>query len=223
MMIVNGEYDIALKFEENAVSVLCMENPRMFSSAIHSLWNQINGMEGNWILSESEKMLNISKKIDCIFNPFSVDYNDRKVLNKLYQELLFAAQGEYYESFGVMNSEIINLLTQLLQTQPYRLDIRLDLDIVGLLKLYEVKFETEDVDLLDKMITYIKIMHQVCGIEIFTFINLKSYLTEMEIVQLYKSAFYEKVYLWLVENRYSRTLSDENVVIFDKDLCIIKP
>lgn len=222
MNLVNVEFDLNLTLEENMVQILCIEHPLIFTSCIDSLWRQSSGEEGTWILSKKDKMLNISKMMECIFNPLSVDCNDKRVLNKLYQELLGIVQDQLVYEAAELNCRIINFIDGIIQRQSYGLDMKVELDLTGLMKLYDVRFETSDLLLTDKLITYIKIMHQVFHKEIFAFVNLKSYLNSDEMSHLYHAARYEKVYLFLIENHYKQKNEKcEKIKIIDSDMCII--
>jgi len=73
------------------------------------------------------------------------------------------------------------------------------------------------------MIVYKKSGNRCCFLENFTkiFVQLKAYLSEYEIQEVYTTANYCKANLLFIENRYSRTNNQEKVIIMDKDLCII--
>ena len=65
-------------------------------------------------------------------------------------------------------------------------------------------------------------MNQVCGIRIFIAVNLKQYLTENQIFELYKLAKYSKIQLVLIEFHMSgEKMECEDIYILDKDKCII--
>ncbi len=53
-------------------------------------------------------------------------------------------------------------------------------------------------------------------------VNIKQYLTENEISELYKLAMYSKIQLVLIEfNMYGKKSEYEDIYIIDKDSCII--
>ena len=126
------------------------------------------------------------------------------------------------DEYTDINTQLVSFIDDIIETMPYKLDMSLDIDLSGLLKLYDVKFEMCDLTLLEKIVTYIKIMHQVCGIEVFAFIGLKSFLTEDDCVALYEEMCNEKVNIILFESHFCRKIEKESVIIIDKDLCIIE-
>ena len=54
------------------------------------------------------------------------------------------------------------------------------------------------------------------------FVNIKSFLREEEVKELYKEADYRKVHIILIENTMRDKIINENILIIDKDMCIIK-
>lgn len=166
-------------------------------------------------------MISIPKKVECIFNPWALDYNNKKAITRLYKELEDTVQEKHIDQMTRINAEVVNVIDRALNDVPYPLTMRYDYDISGMFKLYDVKFDIVDVSLLDKITTYIKIMHQVCHIDVFIFIGLKTYMTEHEIVGLYQMGFYEKVSILLIESVSRPKLQSEVVKVIDHDMCVI--
>lgn len=106
---------------------------------------------------------------------------------------------------------------------PYELDDKVELDISGLLKLYDVKISEEYEGLLEKILSYIRTVHLVCGIDVVVFVGIKQFLTETEMSELYEFSFYNKIHLVILESAYKSPIDYEKVLILDKDLCVIEP
>jgi CRISPR-associated protein Csn2 len=221
LKFVYADYDLSVEFEENKVNVLVIESPTVYSKLINDLIMQTNGDLGGFVLSEAESILKIDKEIEFIFNPFTVDLNNRKILNKLYQELNSIGNEELIEETYQVHGKIIDYLDVLSNKVPYNLKFNLEMDIPSLLKAYSLEIDESGESLLNKLVDYIRAMHQICRISIFIFLNIKQYLTDMEIQQLYEFVFYEKVNILLLESKFDKQLSNECVIILDKDLCQI--
>lgn len=65
-------------------------------------------------------------------------------------------------------------------------------------------------------------LNEIIGVKILTLVNIKSYLSENELIELYQSASYNKIQLLLIESVERKLLSNEDVCIVDSDKCIIK-
>lgn len=86
MKFIYGERELTLEFRENEVQVITIENREYFSAFLQNLYNQSQGSEGDIILSEGEKILSLNKVAEIVWNPFSVDINNKKILGKLFQK-----------------------------------------------------------------------------------------------------------------------------------------
>ena len=87
--------------------------------------------------------------------------------------------------------------------------------------LYGVKIENETETVLDGLIEYIKILSQMMFVPILFLVNIKSYLSKEEVLELYKMARYHKVHLVLLESIEREIIDFEQLFIIDKDLCLI--
>jgi CRISPR type II-A-associated protein Csn2 len=85
-----------------------------------------------------------------------------------------------------------------------------------------VVIETSWETLLEQLIGYMQVMRQIYHIRIFTIMNLKQYFDETEIQGLYEFTFYEKIYLLVLESKYTECSKNEKCLIMDRDLCIIE-
>lgn len=221
MKLVCSEYGLELELEENKVQVLLLEKQEIALTMTESIWKQSNGEEGIFILSDADKIHNIAKEVCVILNVFDINCNDRKILSRLYQEIALVAQEQMYEEVAETNGSIVKFLEDLLQRMSYDLDFQYELDILGLMKLYEVKIGAEGQNIVERLIDYIRCMHQICRVLYFVFAHLKQYLNTEQLKMLYEFAMYEKVFLILIEGVEREKVECEKYWILDKDMCII--
>lgn len=221
MKIVYGERELILEFRENEIQVITIENKEYFSDFLQNLYNQSLGMEGKMIISEGEKTLPLSKCAEIIWNPFSVDINNKKILGKLYHELKDISSEEQYREICELNSEIVRYLDELSLKVSYPIQFQLEMDVLDLYKMYGVQLEREGQSMFETLLEYLKIMASLCGMHLIIFVNVKNYLSEIQLQELYKTAFYYKINLLLIEAHQSECLEGENNQLIDKDLCFI--
>lgn len=224
MKLAYPNNDIVIEFEEGRISTLCIENPKAYREMVGDLWHQLNGNVGNWVLSEKEKILQISKFAVGIFNPLALDCNERKVLNKVYAELNEIVLGEFQNEIAEINGKIVELLDSLMGHVPYHMEVKPELDVGGLLKLFDVRLEDASGGLFEHVLDYLRVMHNICKIDLFLFFNIKQYFTDDELNGLYEFAIYEKIQLLLLEGTSQRKIvnSCEKCWIFDRDSCMIE-
>ena len=221
MKAIYAKYGIELVLEENQVITLVVENPQVMSDMLRDIYRQVNGEEGGWILSENDKIFSLEKTGVLLDNPLTADCNEKKILTKLHKELSEQAKTSLYEECTQVNFHIVDFLEKLFATVPYHLEMELDVDVAGLLKLYGVKIESDGADVLENLIDYLRAISSICNIHVVWILNLKQFLTEEQVDQLYEFCFYEKIYLINLEGQKNYSLKQEKCVIIDKDLCVI--
>lgn len=222
MRLIHSGYGINIEVCENEVNLLCIEQKKSFADLIQEILDQKNGKEGNFILSENDKIHNISKEVEIIINPFVLDCNEKRIQQKLYQEVYEQAVSNYLPETTELNAEIISYLEKITLSVPYDIIFDLEENIQGMLKIYGVRIEQQTSSLLEKITDYLKILVRMCRIKIFIFVNLKTYLDPEDLKKLYEFAFYEKLNIILIENQVIEKINCEKVCILDKDMCIIK-
>lgn len=221
MRLVHNELHLDLEFKDNSVHIIVIEKPAIIASVLSTLYLQVNGGDGDFILSQNDKLLSISKNVIFNMEPISISLNDKKVMTKLHQEINHEIEEKYIEEKLELTSKLVGFLDVAVSQVPYIIEYDINLDIIGLLKLQNVKLEQMDQSIVEKLIGYIKILCELCGYKIFVFVNLKMYLTEMELKYLYESVFYSKVNLILIENVDRGIKENEVGYIIDKDGCVI--
>lgn len=156
-----------------------VESPESFSGYVLELSTQIDGNEGQFVLSEKNKELDLAKKAELIFDPLTVDINERKILNKLYMELSDLSKREemYIKTVELLRS-LQEYLLELEQCTEYILEFDQETDMSALLKAVNIRYETRDMDFLERLVQYMKVLAAMAGIKIFIFVNLRSYLTD---------------------------------------------
>lgn len=222
MRLIHSEYGIDMEICENEVNLLCIERKTSFTVLIQEMLDQKNGKDGQFILSEKDKIINIAKEVEVIINPFVLDCNEKRVQQKLYQEVYEQAVSNYLPETTELNAEIISYLEKITLSVPYDIIFDLEENIQGMLKIYGVRIEQQTSSLLEKITDYLKILVRMCRIKIFIFVNLKTYLDPEDLKKLYEFAFYEKLNIILIENQVIEKINCEKVCILDKDMCIIK-
>ncbi len=221
MRITYSKYGIEQLIEENEVWVICIENRKCFSDIICDLWQQINGSKGDVIFSDGNDLIKINREVEMIFNPYSVDCNEKKILNALYQEIEDETNDLFQEEMLQLKSGMIEFMDRIIENNRYSLAFECDIDIVDILKLFSVKIDNMVESVAENLLEYIRIKSRLCKTRCFIFVNIKSYISNDEMNGLYEAAFYEKVHLILIENTQYEILNGEKITIIDKDLCFI--
>ena len=221
MKMVYGKWGLKFDFCENEAQLLVIENPGTFAEIIWDLQKQLEGEDRQIVLSDDEKLLS-SKYIEIIIDPFRLDINNRKVIGRLYQELKEISNEDFLDYVGNLCTETVNYLEDLSSKLPYSISFNTELDPVNLFKLYDLKLEVETESLLQKLIEYLKVISALCGIKLVIFVNIKNYFNNIQILELYKTAFYCKINLFLIEATQNIRLAGEKIFILDSENCFIE-
>lgn len=222
MKLVHSDFKQVIEFAEGTVNVCIIENPTVFYQYIMQLFMQINGKEGKFVLSHEQKELKISKYIDIILEPWSIDFANRKIQGRLYEEVKeIAWESENYIKTQELLSGLNRYMLDLEQKLPYEIVCSEEVDFLQLLKALNVKLEAEADTLLERLALYIKLCGRLLHISILALVNIQCYIKKEELLELYRVAAYEKVHLLLLENAERDSADCERKYIIDKDLCEI--
>lgn len=222
MKLAWGEQNFTLTFHENEVVVLTVEKSHTFSSLIQNFYWQCRGDDGELALSENEVLIPLANHVSVVWNPFLADINEKKILNKLHQEMKKISDEECCQSLGDICNVISRYLNEVSMKIPYAISFDEEVDGLAIYKLCNVKLESDEVDMSQKLIEYIRALALLCNIKMVVFINLKAYLDESQLLELYKHAFYYKIKVLLIEDAQKNRMASEKHYILDLDDCLIE-
>ena len=156
---------------------------------------------------------------------FSLTVNQKKVVTKLHNKLITVArEAEYYLPTNELLTNINIYLNQIIKSEDLSLTYNETFDMAGIFKIADVKFSEEKNCLPEKLLDYMEVMTDYCGIKCFVFVNLKSYIAPAVLKDFYKNLLYQKFRVLLLENKLDddKALRNfEKILILDKDLCEI--
>ena len=186
------------------------------------MYCQYENDEGRFVLSQGDKILELSKYLEIIVNPFTVEINSRKILNKLYIKLEKVSKEEQmYEETLELTAYIHEYLMRLEQQTNYILSFDDNLEIPALLKAVGIKHEEMEDDFFERIIRYVKIAVEVFSTKVFVFVNIRSYLTDEQIQELIKEIRYQEAKILFMESQEKACLEGGMRYIIDRDGCEI--
>ena len=168
MKLVNSKYNLSIEFNENESYSLVVENKEYMQDIVENLMRQVKGENGDFILSENKEM-NISKNIYFIVEPFTIEFNDRKIMSKLYEKLLLITN-DYPEAYNIINTDIVQALEKVTTDSEYsNIEYNLEFDWKGLFKLYNIRMGEDYNSLFEKIQEYIKILVDIMSIKVIVY------------------------------------------------------
>ena len=155
-------------------------------------------------------------------NPFTVEMNSRKILNKLYLNLeKISREEQMYTKTLELTAYIHEYLLQLEQQTDYILSFDDNLEMATLLKAVGVSHEEIEEDFFERLVRYVKISVEVLSTKIFVLVNIRSYLTDYQVQALVKEIQYQEAKIILMESQEKGCLKGGMRYIIDRDGCEI--
>ena len=224
MKIINREWHRQIELKENVIHTLVFENKLYYREIILELLRQHKGLEGNFILSEKNKEISFDKHSYFISDLFNMDINSKKVLSKVYTTLQKQVEEDIVE-YNQLASVIKRYFERLIFNNNLDLEQDEEIDVMALLKLGDFKIHFEESNYLEKIIKYMRILIDLCGVKVIFLIGLHSIFNNNEIRQFYKEICLNKIKIVNIETQqfsdYSNEDCKESIYIFDKDNCEI--
>ncbi|MBP3267439.1 MAG: type II-A CRISPR-associated protein Csn2 [Ruminococcus sp.] len=222
MMIAYPAADICCELREDTIRTFVIENQHMFYSIVSDICAQLEGNDGEVVLSEDYSPLDMRKSVELLtqFVPFTV--NQKELITKLYTALKNKSVDEsmyhYTQEIFCKISEYLYMLTE---DEENEIDITVPDDIAGIMKAFNVRFDDSELSLAEKLLEYMISTRNFKGQRLFITVNLRSYLTDKETEKLFQSLLLKKISLMCLESAEHSRLSNEEVIIIDKDICVI--
>ena len=145
MKLIHTELAGEILKERKAFSEWIIESPELFSGYLQEIYGQCAKREGRFVQSDGDKEVELTKVVEIITDPFAVDLNGRKILNRLYTELVEVSRAEeMYTQTLELTQRIQEYILQLEEKTNHIFQFNDEMDISGLLKMMEVKIEDSD-------------------------------------------------------------------------------
>ncbi len=153
-----------------------IESPGLFRKYIGELKYQIEHKDGSFVLSDSDKQLDVEKCMDIVISPMEIDINNKKFINKVYSKLKdISVSEEYY----IYTRELIGRITEYFLNIEKEMEIDLDyeeVDFNQLLKSLGVKIYDYEGDIIEKIGQYLHISANLFKKRVIVFVNLSVFL-----------------------------------------------
>lgn len=222
MRLCIKKYGLDIHMSEDYINVLSVENQEALAYIVDNLELQFNGKSGELIFSKNNEVIDIPKSATFIDNIWKIDFEDKKIFNRIYKDMSEIAMSEYYSETNEVTSHISSFIECINSCLTYDITYDEEADLADLFKAMNVKLNYEYDDIVSRVIEYLRVMRLICGIDFFIFLNIKYFFSTTQLEMLYEFCMYEKVKILIVEGMASDTIKNEKSVVLDKDLCIIE-
>lgn len=224
MKIIHPIFQEPIVLEDDKVCVIQIENKRCYRELLCEIFYQSNHtLEGRFLVTEEAKSFDLGKDVHIITDILSIDSNQRKIIRKLYQRLeATAEENDFYLETQEVLSKIQKFISLLTDNETVALNFKEEVSLQDLFKIADVKIESENIRLLEKLLDYLGIVQEFLKPKCIIVMGLKQFFEKEELEEIYKFAVYQEIQLVLIENvRDVENYEREEKVIIDEDLCEI--
>ena len=224
MKIINNNWQRQIVLEDNLIHTIIFENKKYYRESILELIRQHKGYEGNFILSNNNKEVSFDKNSYFISDLFNIDINNKKIITKVYGELLRNALDNIAEY-----NKIISYIREYFETLVFNNNLDLEyndeIEANSLLKLGDFKIQIGESNYLEKLIKFLKVLVELCNIKVIFIVGLYRVFSVEEVGKIYKEVCLNKINIINIESEYQNIKKSdyykEILYIFDKDNCEI--
>lgn len=203
-------------FNEESVNVLKIDNANLFCNVIKNINDKANEI---LLLDENEQILDIESNTYIIFDIFNIEYNSKKILNKIYD--IIAQKISLNQDFELerLSSKMRKYLTEEINEMPFEFTMKEELEVQDILKLFNLKIDEMNYNtILEGLEFLVNSLSALNIANILIIPNLKLYLNHSELVEFYKYALYNNINLLIIERSIEEPrLQYENIYIIDNE------
>lgn len=224
MKIINNNWQRQIVLEDNLIHTIVFENKKYYRESILELIRQHKGYEGNFILSNNNKEVSFDKNSYFISDLFNIDINNKKIITKVYGELLRNALDNIAEY-----NKIISYIREYFETLVFNNNLDLEyndeIEANSLLKIGDFKIQIGESNYLEKLIKFLKVLVELCNIKVIFIVGLYRVFSVEEVGKIYKEVCLNKINIISIESEYQNIKKSdyykEILYIFDQDNCEI--
>ncbi len=206
-----------IEINNENINVLEIENKKIFFRLINDL-NQI--CNGN-VIEEiktfiDDKEVSITNKVNVISDYFNIDFSKYMLsINKLINENL---KDNSDKSLLLLYKKLIQKYNSIISTVDLPIMVNNDVTIESLTKILKLKINYKN-SIIENLFSIIELERSLKYSKFIVLVNLKQYLDDTELKELYKYSIYNNVNIILVDSQcYGCSHDFEKKLIVDDNL-----
>jgi CRISPR type II-A-associated protein Csn2 len=209
-----------LIWNDGGVQTLIIENKPMLRMFLETLRQQAEGMGGELVVSEDNRILEFARTVELLTDPFMLPLSSKKITSRLLQAAEKAWE-PYGDELARLTIRINELAAKISTSMEYNVTYK-ELDgFEELYKLMGFRADEENGMLPERVLDYLLLARGLLGKKLFICYGLHNCLTDQEMALLCKEVIYRKLCLLLVEAVQPNPSGYEKFTVIDQDLCVI--
>ena len=221
MKITTPFFTDIIELSENEVFSLVIEHRPTFLKLLKDIYYQIQGNEGDVVLSENNSEIKISKKIELITSFVPFDLNEKRLINKINSLLEKESLTElFYPTTMHILAEIERHIVDLSELMPFSVSCQ-NLTASAMIKMCGVFIDDDCVSDIERVLYYMSVVNDLLGEKIFVMVNMTMFFSSQEMQGYIDTCNLRKYRVLLIDGIESVHFSGTKRLIVDQDLCTI--
>lgn len=209
-----------VEFEENKVTVLCIENKALFRRVVSAFYTG-NTEEENIIFSESLSPFKYKGNVDFIYNYIDLNFSSA-LIKKLYTKLAEYSENEMLSETQKLNEAVFLYLDTLNKNFDYDFDFNCTLNLPEFFKYQDFRPDIKSINYEENLIDYILFVQKYSPVKLFVLFTPHLYFDSETLCTVYKELIERNINIFIIEGgKFFKTSENENIIIVDEDLCEI--
>lgn len=220
-MKINIDYiDNSIILENGKIMALEIENKHLLFRLIKNFTDIGSGdfIDEIKAFDDDNKEININNKILVLSDFFNFNLDTKKYLNQINKIIIDNIKDSGDNTLLSLYQKLLYKYNKVIKETELPIVINNEINVESLVKMIKLKLNLSN-NLLDNLLSLIDLEKIAKANKFLIFVNLKLYLTEKELEELYKYAIYNGVKLILIDSKsYGCKTIFENKLIIDNNL-----
>lgn len=209
-----------LEWTDGGVWTLVLENKPLLRQLLESIRSQSTGADGDLVLSEKQQILEFSKAVELVTDPFSLPFSAKKLLSRLAQAAAETAETYGEDLYGLV-TQLNALASKICMGMEYNVTWNEIDSFDDLLKLMAIHPDEECMPLPERILEYCLLARDLLGKKLIVCYGIHACLSDEEFNLVCKEAIYRKLCLLLIETVQPPRTPGEKMIVIDRDLCVL--
>ncbi len=215
-------FENKINFKEDKVNILEVYNKKLFCTIINFLNNQCNDEEdedNQIVLLDGDNRKSIRQNVYILSDLFNIDFESKKIMNRIYNLIEQNIKNRQDFELEELSLKLRNFLIQEINELPFEFNIESEINVQNLIKSFNLRIDKSNYNsIVDKVEFIINILSTLKIASILIIPNLKVFLNDEELVEIYKYSIYNNINLLIIENnKYEKLLKYEQKNIIDEE------
>lgn len=219
MIFAHPEMENIIELSPEYIATLVIENRYFFRKLLWDIKQQIEGEDGDTVLSEGLQQYALSKRAELIDGYLTFSVNSKKTQNKIIAALEKKAVNE---EFFLQSSELLQNIEKYLYalTEDFTAELEFaSISIATLLKAANIQIAETNSSPLEIYLDYMELIRELDCDKLFIFVNLRSFYSDEELLPFLQTVMAKEYKVLLIDSTSNDIIPFEKRLTIDTDLC----